>query len=390
MKQRSFLLLGAVGFGFALGACARFAPSNNGQSNLIETSAQAQTSTQNAPIRNAGDLQRLSTTYADIARQVTPAVVNISSQQVIRGRVLRDPFGELFGDGGEMREPDQKAQSTGSGVIVNSNGIVITNNHVIANADSITVTLTDRRRFKAKLIGTDPPTDVAVLKIDSDKPLPTVPFADSDKAAVGDIVLAIGSPFNLASSVTQGILSAKARRDLGISAVEDFLQTDAAINPGNSGGALVDISGKLVGINTAILSRSGGNQGIGLAIPSRLVQKISSQLQTSGRVTRGYLGIVTEAVTDDVAVELGLPEGRGVLVTGVAGGSPAETLPWARRGGNVVLKANGQAVETPGQLRNIIADAAPGSAISLEVWQNGKTQTFNAKAGRRGEDTRGI
>jgi S1-C subfamily serine protease len=172
--------------------------------------------------------------------------------------------------------------------------------------------------------------------------------------------------------------------------VEDFLQTDAAINPGNSGGALVDISGKLVGINTAILSRSGGNQGIGLAIPSALVRKISGQLLASGRVTRGYLGIVTEAVTDDIAKELGLGDGRGVLVTGVARNSPAAALSWARSGGNVVLKANGQTVETPGQLRNLIADTAPGSELNLDVWQNGKTITMTAIVGRRGADTSGI
>lgn len=393
VKQRSFLaLVGAVGIGMAIGACSRFAPSTDSRSNLVDSPVQAQTTSTNAnsPIRNADDLARLSTTYADIAQRVTPAVVNISSQQIIRGRVLRDPFAELFGGDGEVREPDQKSESTGSGVIVDGRGIVITNNHVIENAASITVTLTDRRRFKAKLIGTDPPTDVAVLKIDSSSALPVVPFADSDKAAVGDIVLAIGSPFNLASSVTQGIISAKARRDLGISAVEDFLQTDAAINPGNSGGALVDISGKLVGINTAILSRSGGSQGIGLAIPARLVQKISGQLLASGRVTRGYLGIVAEAVTDDIAAELGLKDGRGVLVTGVAGESPAAGLPWARRGGNVLLRAGGQEVESPGQLRNLIADAAPGSTLSLEVWQNGKTRTFDATVGRRGSNTRGI
>ena len=383
-------MIGAVGFGIVIGACTRFAPAGNSGPSLVDvTAAQAQT-VSTGGIRNTGDLERLSTTYADIARKVTPAVVNISSQQIIRGRVLRDPFAEFFGGGGAYREPDKRAQSTGSGVIIDAGGVVITNNHVIANADSITVTLTDRRRFKAKLIGTDPPTDVAVLKIDATAPLPVVPFADSDKAAVGDIVVAVGSPFNLASSVTQGIISAKARRDLGISAVEDFLQTDAAINPGNSGGALVDINGRLVGINSAILSKSGGNQGIGLAIPSKLVRKIASELQKNGNVTRGYLGVVTEAVTDDIAAELGLTNVNGVLVTGVAGNSPAGGLPWARRGGNVVLKANGQDVQSPGQLRNIIADAPPGTEFSLDVWQNGKTVTMTATIGRRGNDTRGI
>jgi Do/DeqQ family serine protease len=343
------------------------------------------------PIRNSADLQRLSSTYADIARRVTPAVVNINSRQIIRGRVMRDPFGDFFGgDGGLFREPDRSSESLGSGVIVDGRGIIITNNHVVQNASVITVTLTDRRRFSAKLLGTDPPSDVAVLKIDSDQPLPTVPWADSEAVQVGDIVVAIGSPFNLASTVTQGIISAKGRRDLGISAVEDFLQTDAAINPGNSGGALVDINGKLVGINTAILSKSGGSQGIGLAIPATLARKISGQLVASGRVTRGWIGIVAEAVTDDIAAELKLPQTQGVLVTGVLSDSPAASLAWSRNGGNVVLKANGVAVDSPGQLRNLIADSAPGSELSLEVWQNGRVRTFKTQVTRRSGQTQGI
>ncbi|MBV9864094.1 MAG: trypsin-like peptidase domain-containing protein [Abitibacteriaceae bacterium] len=388
-------LTGAVLVGFLIGACSRHIPRTNSDagtvavsdSSPLDTAAQAQT----APIRNAGDLQRLSTTYADIAKRVTPAVVNINSQQIIPGRVLRDPFGDAFGgDFGEMfREPDRRAQSLGSGVIVDKRGIIITNNHVVQNASSITVTLTDRRRYSAKLVGTDPAADVAVLKIDATN-LPVLQWDNSDNLKVGDIVLAIGSPFNLASTVTQGIISAKGRRDLGISAYEDFLQTDAAINPGNSGGALVDIDGNLIGINTAILSESGGNQGIGLAIPSNVARKISGELITTGHVTRGWLGIVVESLTDDVGERLHLPNLNGVLVTGIYARGPAGNLAWSPNGGDVITKVNGQPIDSPGQLRNLVADLAPGSKLSLEVWQDGGAHTFNVTLGRRPARVQGI
>jgi Do/DeqQ family serine protease len=378
-------LIGAAALGFLVGACTRQFPGQTSNGDLASLQpAQAQT------IRNAQDLQRLSTTFADIARKVTPAVVNIQSQQIIPGRVLRDPFGDFFGEeGGMFREPDRKSQSLGSGVLVDKSGIIITNNHVVRQASTITVTLSDRRRFPAKLVGTDPATDIAVLKI-SGTNLPTLQWADSDKLQVGEIVLAVGSPFNLSSTVTQGILSAKGRRDLGISAYEDFLQTDAAINPGNSGGALVDINGNLIGINTAILSGSGGNQGIGLAIPARLAQKISGQLVSSGQVTRGWLGMVVDPITDDVAQQLGLGQTRGVMVTGIYTRGPAGQLPWSQNGNDVILSVNGTAIDTPGQLRNMAADLAPGTKVQVEVWQGGKTQTFPLTVGRRSARVQGV
>jgi len=341
-------------------------------------------------IRNAADLQKLSATYADIAKKVTPAVVNITSEQIIPGRVLRDPFSDFFGDsgGGMMREPDRRAQSLGSGVIVDPNGTIITNNHVIQNASTITVTLSDKRKVKAVLKGTDPSSDVAVLKIEETN-LPAMKWADSDKVAVGDIVLAIGSPFNLSSTVTQGIISAKGRRDLGISQYEDFLQTDAAINHGNSGGALVDINGNLVGINTAILSESGGNQGIGLAIPANLARKIGVQLYAAGKVDRGWVGIVVQPVTDDIAARLRMPKAQGVVVTGIYNRGPAGGLPWSQ-GGDVILKVNGTAIDTPGQLRNMVADLAPGTALDLEVWQNGQTRNMKLTLGTRPPRAQGV
>ena len=386
-KRIFWPILGALGIGFIAGACVRLPqpPSTS------LDAAQAQTSTTpDSPIRNADDLHRLSATYAEIARRVTPAEVNINSTQIIPGRVLRDPFADFFGEGngGLMREPDRRARSLGSGVIVDARGIIVTNHHVIRNASQITVTLSDRRRFTATSIGGDAASDVAVLKIKSDN-LPVLKWSDSEKLQVGDIVLAVGSPFNLASTVTQGIISAKGRRDLGISAVEDFLQTDAAINPGNSGGALVDVEGNLIGINSAILSESGGNQGIGLAIPSNLARKLSTQLIQSGKVTRGWMGLVVEPVTDDIAKAAGLPAVRGVLVTGVYTRGPAAGLGWSERG-DILTKVNGIEIESPGQLRNLIADLTPGAGINLEVWQNGRAKKFEMQVATRPARVQGV
>ncbi len=395
MQKRNFLLplTGAVGVGILIGACARQLPTSSTQS-VLQGSAQAQTTTQTTALNNnvstgntignAAELARLSATFAGLAKQVTPAVVNINTQQVIPGRVLEDPFGGLFGGNGTVREPDRQAQSLGSGVIVDARGVIVTNNHVIKNASTITVTLNDRRRFAAKLVGTDPDTDVAVLRIDvPGGNLPTIPWADSDKAQVGDIVLAVGSPFGLSATVTQGIISAKDRRDLDLSQIEDFLQTDAAINPGNSGGALIDINGNLVGINTAILSKSGGNQGIGLAIPAKLARNVSGQILANGSVTRGWIGIGADEITPDLAQKINYTGTSGVLVTGVSSRGPAAGLPWVRDGANVIVNVNGTPIDSPGQLRNIITDATPDSTLKLDVWQGGKISTFSVRVVRQ-------
>ncbi len=380
-------MIGVATVAFVAGACVR---QNLPAQQTPLSAAQAQTPVAGNTIRHADELAKLSTTFADIAEKVTPAVVNIQSETTIPGRVFRDPFADFFGGGGGMmREPDRKEQSLGSGVIVDTSGLIVTNNHVIKGASKITVTLSDKRRFPARLLGTDPDTDVAVLKIDAQK-LPTLKWANSDQLQVGEIVLAIGSPFNLSSTVTQGILSGKGRRDLGISSYEDFLQTDAAINPGNSGGALVDIDGNLIGINTAILSESGGNQGIGLAIPSNLSRKIASQLANSGRVSRGWLGMVVQPITEDEAKVLGLDSARGVNVTGLYTNGPASRLPWSRTGGDVILKVNGQTIDSPGQLRNLASDVKPGDTVTLDVWQNGRTQTFTLQASRRPPQVQGV
>ncbi len=390
MKNSNWLPLcvGAAGIAFGAGACFQHAAPQN----PIQPNALAQG--QSVPIRTAADLAGLSATYAQIAAKVTPAVVNIQAVKVQPGRVYQDPFGGgLFDDGsfgGRMlREPDQKSQSIGSGVIIDAKGLIITNNHVAGGATQLTVTLPDRRRFPAKLLGTDPASDVAVLKIDAPN-LPTLKFVDSDKANVGDIVLAVGSPFNLASTVTQGIISAKGRRDLGISAYEDFLQTDAAINPGNSGGALVDINGDVVGINTAILSESGGNQGIGLAIPSNLVRSIAAQLQTTGRVTRGWLGVVVEPLTGDLADQLGVGNQGGVLVTGVYPQAPGAKVEWSEGGTDVILSANDTPIDSPGELRNLVANLKPGAPLKLKVWANGATKDYTVNVGTRPARAQGV
>lgn len=393
------IALSASVISFLAGACVQHASAPG--STALTQSAQAQQNTTNTantaattrqPIRNADDLAQLSSTYAQIARKVTPAVVNIQAETIVRGRLQRDPFNDFFGDdfGGRMfRTPDQKSQSVGSGVIIDPSGLIITNNHVAGNATKLTVTLNDRRRFPAKLLGADADSDVAVLKIDAPN-LPTLQWADSEKLQVGDIVLAIGSPFNLASTVTQGIISAKGRRDLGISTYEDFLQTDAAINPGNSGGALVDINGNLVGINTAILSESGGNQGIGLAIPANLARSIGKQLATSGRVTRGWLGVVVEPLTNDVADQLNLGTTGGVLVTGLYQQAPAAQIPWSERGTDIIESVNDTPIDSPGQLRNLIAAADPGSSLKLKVWSDGNVKDYTVKLSSRPGKVQGV
>ena len=383
MKNPRFLpaLAAAAAISFLVGACVQNSAS-------LDKTAQAQQPA--TTVRNADDLAALSSTYAAISRKVTPAVVNIQSESIVPGRVYQDPMADMFGGdfgGRTLREPDQRAQSLGSGVIIDGSGLIVTNNHVIKNATRITVTLSDRRRFAAKLLGTDADSDIAMLKIEGQN-LPTLKWADSDKTNVGDIVLAIGSPFNLSSTVTQGIISAKGRSDLGISAYEDFLQTDAAINPGNSGGALVDINGDVVGINSAILSESGGNQGIGLAIPANLARSIGAQLTSTGKVTRGWLGVTVQPITGDIADQLQLQD--GVLVTGVYPQSPAGSVPWRQRGTEVITSVNGQKIDSPGELRNLVANAKPGASLSVEVWSDGQTHKYDLKAGTRPPRAQGV
>jgi Do/DeqQ family serine protease len=316
---------------------------------------------------------------APMLENVTPAVVNIATEgriQLRQNPLFSDPFFRRF-----FNFPDQpverKTQSLGSGVIVDAKrGLVLTNNHVIANAVQITVTLRDGRHLEAEVVGTDPETDVAVIKIPADK-LAALETANSDELRVGDFVIAIGNPFGLGQTVTSGIVSALGRSGLGIEGYEDFIQTDASINPGNSGGALVNLNGKLIGINTAIFSQSGGNIGIGFAIPINLALGIMEQLLESGKVQRGFLGIYAQDLDPDLAEAFGLPKQTGAVINKVLDDSPAEKA--GLKTGDIVIKIDGKRIRNASDVRNHIGLLRVGEDIAFEVLRNGKPKTIKAK-----------
>lgn len=314
------------------------------------------------------------TSFAPIVQSVAPSVVSIHTRKNVRiPRGLSDFFGgQGPGAGREME------RGLGSGVIVSEDGYILTNRHVVNAADEITVHLGDQREFKAKKIGADPGTDIAVLKIDA-KGLPVLPFADSEKARVGDIVLAVGNPFGLTQTVTMGIISGLGRGGMGIVDYENFIQTDASINPGNSGGALVDMSSHLVGINTAIFSRSGGNQGIGFAVPSDLALEVLKSIREHGRVIRGYLGTMIQPVTPELAQAFKLKEPSGALVADVTPGSPADKAGLAQ--GDVISAINGKKVEGPRELRLRVGAMAPGTKVTLKILRNDQEKELTVELG---------
>ena len=310
--------------------------------------------------------------FSAIARKGTPAVVNISALQVYRAE--RSPFGsdpffrEFFGqDFPGLRMPmEERKTSLGSGVIVRADGLIVTNNHVIERASQIAITTADHRRFRAKLLGTDPVTDIAVVKVEG-RGLPALSWGDSSRAEVGEYVIAIGNPFQLNQTVTMGIISATGRSNVGIVDYEDFIQTDAAINPGNSGGALLNTRSELIGINTAIYSETGGYQGIGFAVPANLARTVVDQLVSTGRVVRGWTGITK---ISDLTEETGGEPGEGVVIVELLRGSPAH------RGGvepgDVVLSVDGLAVGTAAQLRNALAASTVGADLHIVVRREGR------------------
>ena len=322
--------------------------------------------------------------YAPIVDRVAPSVVTIRSARRSRAPrqfpFLNDPrlgelFGGLFGAPGGGRE--QIRLGLGSGVIVRADGYVLTNHHVIDGADDITVELPSRRSYSAKVIGSDPPSDLAVLKVDASD-MPALAFGNSDEARVGDIVLALGNPLGIGQTVTAGIISAKSRSTgLSDGSFEDFLQTDAPINQGNSGGALVNTAGLLVGINSQILSPTGVNIGIGFAVPVNMARNVMEQLIANGKVERGHLGIGIQQVTPEIAASLGLKETRGVLVSEVSPNSAAARTGIQR--GDVVVAFNDTPVVDGNALRNAIAGSRPGTAVKLTILRNGKEQTIEAK-----------
>jgi serine protease Do len=326
-------------------------------------------------------LSKTSQAMAEISAAVKPAVVNISSTKTIKTKGIPSPFfsdpffRRFFGDefGGQNKPGERKQASLGSGVIVDRAGYVLTNNHVIKDADEIKVRLSDKREFKGKVVGADPKTDLAVVKIDSDH-LPTIQWGDSDGLKVGEMVIAIGNPFGLNQTVTSGIVSATGRANVGIADYEDFIQTDAPINPGNSGGALVNVKGELVGINTAIFSTSGGYQGVGFAIPASMARVVMDNLVHKGKVVRGWLGVSVQPMTPDLAQQFGLKEDKGVLVGDVTENGPAEKSGIQR--GDVIIEYEGKEVNDPSSLRNLVAGTAPGKEIGVKLLRDGKPRTL--------------
>jgi serine protease Do len=313
--------------------------------------------------------------FSPMVRRVLPTVVSVSSSKIVRppqrsSSTLMDPFfQQLFGD--RFQAPRKRwEQSLGSGVVVSPDGYLLTNNHVVAGATDITVTFPDRREFTARIIGRDPQTDIAVLKVDA-KGLPVLPFGDSSRLAVGDFVLAIGNPYGLSHTVTMGIVSATGRQSLDIEDYEDFIQTDAAINPGNSGGALVDERGALIGINTAILSggQDGGSEGIGFAIPINMARQVMDQILRHGRVVRGYMGVYVQDVTPEIAKAFGLREIGGALIGGVTDGSPAAQAGLKR--GDIILAEDGKRVSEAGSMRLHTSLTKPGTTVRLTVFRKG-------------------
>jgi serine protease Do len=324
--------------------------------------------------------------YAPLIKEVLPSVVNISSSKVVHNRMSSeempaDPFfRQFFGQDGEghFNMPrDSREKALGSGVIVSPEGYILTNNHVVDGATDVQVTLGDKREFKARIVGTDPKTDIAVLKIDA-KDLSPITIGDSSKVQVGDVALAIGDPFGVGQTVTKGIISATGRGGLGIEDYEDFIQTDAPINPGNSGGALIDDRGELVGINTAIISHgSGGSQGIGFAIPSDLARNVMDEILKTGHVTRAYLGIYPQDVTPAMARAFGEKQIEGIVIGDVSPDGPAKAAGLQR--GDIVLEVNGKPVSDSNQLRMSVSMMQPGTEIHIKYLRDGSEHTATIK-----------
>lgn len=319
--------------------------------------------------------------FAPVVKKAAPAVVNVFSRRIVHTQttLFNDPLFRRFFGGTPFGLPQERVQSSlGSGVIVDASGLIVTNHHVIQNAEEVTVVLADRREFDAKILISDERTDMAVLKIDTHgERLPMIEIGDSDQLEVGDLVLAIGDPFGVGQTVTSGIVSGLARTAVGLSDIGSFIQTDAPINPGNSGGALVDLDGKLVGINTAIFSQSGGSIGIGFAIPASIVRIAIQAANAGGRISRPWFGASGQAVTAEIAASLGLPRPSGVLIKDVAADSPA-----MRAGiqvGDVILDVDGHEIEDPEGLRFRVATVPTGSTVHLTVWRSGQSRKVAAE-----------
>ncbi len=365
MKKRLILIPAVLLLGFLLGGLTYYLLSRTTAPSYIPFTPRFQ-----------GSAAESSRAFSDVVRAVSPAVVNISSVKTLKKQP--GPFDEFFDylypfpDGHSKK---WKEQSLGSGVIVSADGYIVTNNHVVEQSDDIKVILYDRRSFRARLIGADPKTDIAIIKINASG-LPLVPWGDSDKLQVGEFVLAIGNPFGLSHTVTMGIVSAVGRADVGIADYENFIQTDAAINPGNSGGPLTNIKGELIGINTAIFSKTGGYQGIGFAVPSGMVRLVMDQLLKKGKVTRGWIGVTIQEMTPELSAKFGLKASEGALVSDIAKGSPAQKSGIMR--GDVIREFDGKKVGDVGVLRNMVAQSKVGSQVAIRILRRDKDMTVTA------------
>lgn len=323
--------------------------------------------------------------YSVAANKAMPAVVNIFTSSKLTApnpheQFRDDPlFKHFFGEPQE-NEDSQPDSSLGSGVIVSEQGLILTNEHVVASADEIEVALADGRKLAAKVVGTDPDTDLAVLKIEAEN-LPSITFAANEKLSVGDVVLAIGNPFGVGQTVTQGIISALGRNHLGINTYENFIQTDASINPGNSGGALIDAEGNLIGINSAIYSRSGGSMGIGFAIPASIAKQVMEQIAVNGSVTRGWIGIEAQDITPELAESFKLPQAQGSLIAGVLRDSPADVA--GLKAGDVLLAINDKEIVDSSGMLNIIAALKPNEKAELKIARAEKVMTVKVAVGKR-------
>lgn len=349
-----------------------FKPDLLSQGSKLITVQQAEPATQ----------QRGVASYSQAAHKAMPAVVNIFTSKAIpdnSNSFMDDPmFRQFFGD--QFEDQPQHENSLGSGVIVSPEGLILTNHHVIEAADEIEVALADGRTIPARVVGSDPETDLAVVKVEM-KSLPSITFSRSEQLSVGDVVLAIGNPFGVGQTVTQGIVSALGRNHLGINTFENFIQTDAPINPGNSGGALIDSEGNLVGINSAIYSRNGGSMGIGFAIPVSLAKQVMEQIIRQGSVTRGWIGIEAQDITPELAQSFKLKEARGALIAGVMRGAPADKS--GVKPGDILLGINGHLVMDSAGMLNQIAALKPGQSATIKVVRNQSERTFSVVIGKR-------
>ena len=378
---KKILIVTAVLLAMFVAGCRR---GSNDSINLTPGSQPAgganSTSTGNAP---SGSTMGI-VSYADVVTKAAPAVVTIHSQTRVRQPqqfpFMNDPFfRQFFGDRQQQPRPEQQRQGLGSGVIIDANGYILTNHHVIDGAEQIKVDLYDNRSLDARLVGADPPSDLAVLKVEASN-LPVLTLGDSDRMRVGDVVLAIGNPLGVGQTVTMGIISAKGRQTgLSNGSFEDFLQTDAPINRGNSGGALVSTNSELIGINSQILSPSGGSIGLGFAIPSNMARSVVEQLVNNGRVRRGQLGVTVLRIPSEEATRLGVRQGPGVVVYQVQPGSGADRA--GLRQGDVITALNGTAISEPNTFRNQIASTPPGSEVALTVRRDGQEQQVRARLG---------